>query len=93
MNQRTAQGELASIRSLMAGSQAFLSGTWQHQLLWGTLAAIGLGATWVAARAVSIYSGALEPSSLPGVLALVLLLEVVPALVLRNRERAGAARS
>jgi hypothetical protein len=197
MDQQTARSELASIRSLMADSQAFLSGTWQHQLLWGTLAAIGLSATWVAAReesytaiawiwgvtlvsgwlcsvwlmrrwtgspvrnvatrafggiwlslgvtltligTVSIYSGALEPSSLPGVLALVfgagyfasgfmagmpwlsavgvawwasgvallfrrgpggmlvlavlvLLLEVVPALVLRNRERAGAARS
>lgn len=53
MERDTAREDLAAIRSLMAESQSFLSGTWSHQLVWGSLASIGLVATWLAVRAES----------------------------------------
>lgn len=43
--------DLAAIRSLMAESQSFLSGTWTYQFVWGLVGATGLTGTWSAARA------------------------------------------
>lgn len=195
MDPSTPQQELRAIRSLMADSQAYLAGTWRHQLAWGCLTTVGLLGTWAstltgaygvvnwlwagvlivgwtgsltlertrtpppvrnaAGRAfagvwlgtgvaltltgtVAVWSGSLAPAALPGMLAvlfgagyfasgflaglgwmgwtalawwiggaallwwpgphallvlaaMVLLLEVAPALVLRYRERAGSA--
>lgn len=49
-----------------------------------------VGAWWASGVALLFRRG---PGGMLVLAVLVLLLEVVPALVLRNRERAGAARS
>lgn len=50
MTEATAREELAWIRSLMDQSQAFLCGTWRHQLLWGVVGTVGLAGSWNAVR-------------------------------------------
>ena len=47
MEQATVREDLAFLRSLMDESQAFLCGTWRHQLVWGLVGISGLAGTWV----------------------------------------------
>jgi hypothetical protein len=46
MDPSVAHQELRAIRGLMADSQAYLAGTWRHQLAWGCLTMLGLLGTW-----------------------------------------------